>query len=68
MSRLTGQVSWFSEDRGFGFITPDNGNKDCFVHQSQIETESQALAVGDRVEFDPVKSVKGPAAHNVVKL
>jgi CspA family cold shock protein len=69
VARTTGQVSWFSDDRGFGFITPDNGNKDLFVHHSQIEEENtNSLDVGDRVEFDAVQSAKGPAAQKVVRL
>ena len=65
--RSTGTVKWFNESKGFGFITPENGDKDCFVHQSAIQAEG-SLQDGDRVEFDVVQGQKGPAAENVVKL
>jgi CspA family cold shock protein len=69
MTRSTGTVKWFNETKGFGFITPENGEKDCFVHQSVIQAEGfRTLNEGDRVEFDIVQGAKGPAADNVVKL
>ncbi|MHC5212889.1 MAG: cold-shock protein [Planctomycetota bacterium] len=69
MTRSTGTVKWFNETKGFGFITPENGEKDCFVHQSVIQCEGfRTLNEGDRVEFDIVQGAKGPAADNVVKL
>ncbi|OLB51738.1 MAG: cold-shock protein, partial [Gemmatimonadetes bacterium 13_2_20CM_2_65_7] len=53
----------------FGFITPENGGKDCFVHHTAIQGEGfKSLAEGQRVEFEIVQAQKGPAAQNVVKL
>jgi len=69
MSRLTGKVKWFNDQKGFGFITPDNGEKDCFVHHSAIQaTGFKTLAEGDAVEFDMVQGKKGPAAENVARV
>jgi CspA family cold shock protein len=67
--RSTGTVKWFNDSKGFGFITPENGEKDLFVHHSAIQAEGfKSLAEGDRVEFDVVQGQKGPAAENVVKI
>src|SRR4051812_20540570 len=67
--RTTGTVKWFNDAKGFGFITPENGQKDCFVHHSAIEGSGyKSLAEGDRVEFEVVQGQKGPAAQNVKKL
>jgi len=67
--RSTGSVKWFNEAKGFGFITPEDKSKDCFVHHSGIKGDGfKSLAEGDRVEFDVVQGAKGPAAENVVKL
>ena len=69
MSRITGKVKWFNDQKGFGFITPDNGKKDCFVHHSAIQaTGFKTLGEGDAVEFDVVQGQKGPAAENVSKI
>ena len=68
--RTTGRVKWFNDSKGFGFITPDDGSKDCFVHHSAISSggEYRTLNEGDRVQFDVVAGEKGPAAENVTKL
>jgi len=69
MARTTGTVKWFNDAKGFGFITPEGGQKDCFVHHSAIQGQGfRTLAEGERVEFDIVQGAKGPAAENVVKL
>jgi CspA family cold shock protein len=67
--RTKGSVKWFNNDKGFGFITPEGGTKDCFVHHSAIQGSGyKSLNEGDRVEFDMVQGQKGPAAENVTKL
>jgi cold shock protein len=69
MARINGIVKWFNDAKGFGFITPENGEKDCFVHHSAIQAQGfKSLSEGERVEFDVVQGQKGPAAENVVKL
>ena len=67
--RTTGTVKWFNDQKGFGFITPENGEKDCFVHHTAIAGSGfKTLTEGERVEFDVVQGQKGPAAQNVVRL
>jgi len=67
--RITGTVKWFNNEKGFGFITREDGQKDCFVHHTAILAEGfRTLNEGDRVEFDVVQGQKGPAAQNVVRL
>ena len=67
--RNNGTVKWFNDAKGFGFITPENGGKDCFVHYSAIAgTGFKTLVEGDRVEFDLVDGSKGPAAENVARV
>jgi CspA family cold shock protein len=67
--RTTGTVKWFNDTKGFGFITREDGEKDCFVHHSAVQGQGfRSLAEGERVEFDVVQGQKGPAAENVVKI
>lgn len=65
----TGTVKWFNDEKGYGFITVDDGQKDCFVHHTAIKGEGfKSLVEGERVQFDVVQGQKGPAAENVTKL
>jgi CspA family cold shock protein len=65
----TGTVKWFNNTKGYGFITLDDQQQDCFVHHSAIEGEGfKSLNEGDRVRFEVVEGKKGPAAQNVVKI
>jgi len=67
--RISGTVKWFNDAKGFGFITPANGEKDCFVHYSAILGSGfKSLAEGEAVEFDLVQGEKGPAAENVARV
>ena len=69
MARETGTVKWFNPEKGFGFITRENGEKDVFVHHSAIQGGGfKTLNDGERVEFDVVQGQKGPAAENVTRL
>lgn len=63
----TGTVKWFSDEKGYGFITPSDGSKDLFVHHNGIAGEGfKTLAEGAAVEFEATQGEKGPQATNVV--
>jgi len=65
----TGTVKWFSDDKGFGFVTPDEAGTDLFVHHSAIEGEGfKSLAEGTKVSFEAQADPKGPRAVNVRPL
>jgi len=62
----TGTVKWFNNDKGYGFITPEDGSKDLFVHHTGIDGEGfKSLPEGARVEFEATEGPKGPQATNV---
>ncbi len=64
-----GTIKWFSDQKGYGFITPEGGAKDVFVHFSALQGEGfKSLAEGQQVSFDIVSGPKGEQAANVVKL
>lgn len=63
----TGTVKWFNDSKGYGFITPEGGGKDLFVHHSNIAGSGfKSLTEGAKVEFEPEQGPKGPQAVNVV--
>ena len=67
--RTRGTVKWFNDSKGFGFVTPEDGSKDCFVHHTAIQGQGfKTLREGERVEFEVVQGTKGPAAQNVTRL
>ena len=67
--RSTGTVKWFNDSKGFGFITPEDGSKDAFVHHYEIQGDGfKSLAEGQRVEYDVAEGAKGPTATKVTKL
>jgi cold shock protein len=61
----TGTVKWFSDEKGFGFILPDEGGQDLFVHRSNVDTAGQSLLEDQKVEFEVGQGRKGPEATNV---
>jgi len=66
--KMKGTVKWFNDSKGFGFITPDDGSKDIFVHHTAIASEGfRSLSEGDKVEFETEQGAKGPQAKNVRK-
>jgi len=69
MAKFKGQVKWFNDSKGFGFITPDDGSKDIFVHHSAIQSNGfKTLTEGQKVEFEIQQGQKGPSAMNVILL
>ena len=69
MSKIKGNVKWFNESKGFGFITPEDGSKDVFVHFSAINGEGfKSLDEGQAVTYDLTEGARGMQAANVTKL
>ena len=69
MEMAKGTVKWFSDQKGYGFVTPEGGRKDVFVHYSALQGEGfKTLSEGDIVEFDITQGPKGEQAANVRKV
>ena len=67
--RTKGTVKWFNDGKGFGFVTPEDGSKDCFVHHSAIQGEGfRALREGEEVRLDLVQGGRGPAGEDVTAV
>ena len=65
----TGTVKWFNPDKGFGFITPEDGGKDLFVHQTAIQADGyRSLDEGAKVQYETEAGDKGPKAVNVTTI
>ncbi|MDF1484443.1 cold-shock protein [Ramlibacter sp. H39-3-26] len=67
MTTQTGTVKWFNNDKGFGFIAPDNGGKDLFAHFREIQSDQgfKTLVESQRVQFEVTEGAKGPQASNI---
>ncbi|MDX6768543.1 MAG: cold shock domain-containing protein [Elusimicrobiota bacterium] len=66
---MQGKVKWFNDQKGYGFITPDDGTPDVFVHHSAIQAQGfRSLSENQAVQFDLNQTDKGPKAANVIKL
>jgi CspA family cold shock protein len=66
---MQGKVKWFNDQKGFGFITPDDGSADVFVHHSAIQADGfRSLSENQAVQYDLLQTDKGPKAAGVVKL
>ena len=66
---MQGKVKWFNDQKGFGFITPDDGSADVFVHHSAIQSDGfRSLTENQAVQYDLLQTDKGPKASGVVKL
>ena len=66
---MKGKVKWFNDQKGYGFITPDDGTADVFVHHTAIQTDGfRSLSENQAVEFEILQSDKGPKAANVTKI
>jgi len=63
----TGTVKWFSDEKGYGFITPDEGDEDLFVHRTGLADRGSVLADGERVNFETEQGDKGQKAVNVAR-
>lgn len=64
----TGKVKWFNASKGYGFITPDDGGEDLFVHHSEIKAGGHGLDEGQMVQFEIGQGKKGPCATNVTTV